>query len=108
MVLEGWFEKACSLLSSAWRAQGAPESDEIASQEFLKQLAEEYAARADIAGLRSEWGPRSGRSGETITIDDNGYDCRVGKRASKRRREAKKTADVKHRGSDIKAGGLSP
>ena len=104
MPLQNWIEKARDLLSATWRSQGAPESDEVATQDFLQQLSIEFAARVEGDGGRAVW-PSAPQPTDVITLDEEGFDCRVGKRARKRRREARKTVDLKQKPSDTKGGG---
>lgn len=102
MALKGWLEKATNLLSSAWRTQGVPESDEVATQDFLQQLSDEFAARIDGNNMRAAY---ELQPVESITVDEEGFDCRIGERARKRRREANKVVDPKQKLSDAKSGG---
>ena len=91
MSLQNWFAKACDMLSSTWRSQGAPESDDVATEDFLKQLSTEYAkGQQDETDLSYSALPTT-----SIAIDEEGFDCRVGKRAQKRRREAHMFGDLK-------------
>ena len=105
-LMQSWFTKACNMLSSTWRSQGVPDSDEVASEEFLKQLATEYADKIKQNGVRAEWTIPSSQQITSITVDDEDFDCRVGKRAQKRRREAKTVGDSKQRPSGTKGKGV--
>lgn len=101
MQLHGWYDKACKLLSSTWRVYGAPDSEEVASEGFLTNLASEVGASKDALPGPSAVPPPVG----IVTVDEEGFDCRIGKRARKRRREARKIVEPKQKTVNIKAGG---
>ena len=105
-IMQSWFTKACNMLSSTWHSQGAPDSDEMASEEFLKQLSTEYAARLEQDAVKPEWPVPPSQQTTSITVDDEDFDCRVGKRAQKRRREAKTVGDSKQKPSGAKGEGV--
>lgn len=102
MPVQDWLEKACNMLSSVWRTQGAPESDEVATEDFLKRLSQEFAGKTD---QNPEWTGSLAPPVGVVNVDEEGFDCRVGERARKRRREARKTATVKQKPSDAKGEG---
>ena len=101
MLLQSLVDKACSFLSSIGRSHGAPESDEEASEEFLARLASEFSAGKSLKPEAGNLVPAS----NVVTVDDEGFDCRIGKRARKRRREARKTVDSKSKLNEAKTGG---
>lgn len=90
------------MLASTWRTQGAPDSDEVASEDFLKQLSAEYTAKTKHDGAKPEWPAASSQHITSITVDEEDFDCRVGKRAQKRRREAHTVGDTKQKPSGTK------
>ena len=103
-MMQNWIAKACNMLSATWRSQGAPESDETATEDFLHQLSMEYAARANQNGVKPDWPTGPSQQTTSVTVDEEGFDCRIGKRAQKRRREAKTVADFKQKPAGAKGG----
>lgn len=75
-----------------WRQQGAADSDVTVSAAFLQSLAEELPGTVEKS---RSWQLEAART--VITEDVEGYDCRVGDRARKRRREAAITPEAKQK-----------
>lgn len=76
--------------SQVWRQQGAPESTTTVSQSFLSKLAVKLGLKRDAAPHSEDLAFRS----EALVTETDDYDCRIGEKAKKRRREAQKILKV--------------
>jgi len=76
------------MLSQERSQMGAPETVGTVSQSFLVQLAAKLGLRTNTSSPIAEIKSR-GESGTIITETDD-YDCRIGEKGRKRRREAQK------------------
>ena len=90
-----------------WHAQGAPDSDEVASESFLAELAAAISSRVPEVSSKKAKGPKLFSIDPSIgvVIEDEGYDCRIGDRARKRRREAHTVAETRQKAGDVKGAG---
>jgi hypothetical protein len=72
-----------------WRQNSAPETVGTVSQSFLVQLAARLGLKTDVSGPSAEITIRDS-SQMTIIMETVDYDCRIGEKGRKRRREAQK------------------
>ena len=90
-----------------WHAQGASDSDEVASENFLAELAAAVSSRVPDVISKKAKGPKLFSIDPSIgvVVEDEGYDCRIGDRARKRRREAHNVAETRQKAGEVKGAG---